>query len=67
MSRRNYLFMFSWPKEEEEESWISSQVTFIEIALYTIQIISKQLYSVKQENSLAIMQENTKKQTFFFS
>ncbi len=28
------------------------------IALYTILIVSKQLYSVKQENSLSIMQED---------
>ncbi len=35
----------------------SNQVTFIYIALYTILIVSKQLYRVKQENSLSIMQE----------
>ncbi len=31
-------------------------ITFISIALYTIQIVSKQLYSVKQENSVSILQ-----------
>ncbi len=34
----------------------SSQVTFISIALYVIQIVSKQLYSVKQENIDSVMQ-----------
>ncbi len=39
----------------------SSQITFIYKALYTIQIVPKQIYSVKQENSVSIMQ------TFYFS
>ncbi len=39
-----------------------SQVTFIYIVLYTVQIVSKQLYSVKQENSESIMQEDNSKQ-----
>ncbi len=34
----------------------SSQVTFIYIALYTIQIVSKQLYRDKQENNYSMMQ-----------
>ncbi len=42
----------------------SSQVTFIYIALYTILIVSKQLYRVKQENSLSIMQEDNNKSFF---
>ncbi len=36
----------------------SSSVSFIYIVLYTIQIVSKQLYSVKEENSVWIMQED---------
>ncbi len=42
----------------------SNQVTFIYIALYTILIVSKQLYRVKQENSLSIMQEDNNKSFF---
>ncbi len=44
----------------------SSQVTFIYIALYTILIVSKQLYRVKQENSLSVMQEDNNKSFFQF-
>ncbi len=36
----------------------TAQVTFIYIALYTIQIVSSQLYSVKKESSVSIMQED---------
>ncbi len=36
----------------------SNQVTFIYIVLYTILIVSKQLYRVKQENSWSIMLES---------
>uniref|UniRef100_A0A671LA92 Uncharacterized protein n=1 Tax=Sinocyclocheilus anshuiensis TaxID=1608454 RepID=A0A671LA92_9TELE len=36
---------------------MSSQVTFIYIALYTIQIVSKQLCSVKQDNSVSIISQ----------
>ncbi len=43
----------------------SSQVTFIYIPLYTIQIVSKQLYSVKQKNSLSITREDNTKESFF--
>ncbi len=42
----------------------SNQITFIYIALYTILIVSKQLYRVKQENSLSIMQEGINKSFF---
>ncbi len=42
----------------------SIKVTFIYIALYTILIVSKQLYRVKQENSLSIMQEDINKSFF---
>ncbi len=42
----------------------SNQVSFIYIALYTILIVSKQLYRVKQENSLSIMQEDINKSFF---
>ncbi len=38
---------------------LACQVTFIYIALYTIQIVSKQLYSVKQDKCV---QENNSKQ-----
>uniref|UniRef100_A0A672RWP9 Ectonucleotide pyrophosphatase/phosphodiesterase family member 1-like n=1 Tax=Sinocyclocheilus grahami TaxID=75366 RepID=A0A672RWP9_SINGR len=41
---------------EAEVSTFKSQVTFIYIALLTIQIASKQLYSIKSENSVSIMQ-----------
>lgn len=43
----------------------SSQFTFDYVALYTIQILSKQLYSEKQENSLSITQEDNNKESFF--
>ncbi len=39
----------------------SIQVTFIYTVLYTILIVSKQLYRVKQENSLSTMQEDNNK------
>ncbi len=35
------------------------------ITLYTIQIVSKQLYSVKQEKSLPVMQEDNNEESFF--
>ncbi len=41
---------------------MSSQVTIIYIVLYTIQIVSKQPYSVKQEKGVLIMQEDSRKQ-----
>ncbi len=44
---------------------VQLQVTFIYIALFTIQIVSKQLYSVKQENSVSIMQEDNSKHSIF--
>ncbi len=43
----------------------SSQVTFIYIALLTIQIVSKQLYSIKLENSVSIMQKDNSKHSIF--
>ncbi len=42
----------------------SNEVTFIYIALYTILIVLKQLYRVKQDNSLSIMQEDINKSIF---
>lgn len=49
------------------ETWTieSSQVSFIYIKLYKIQIVSKQVYSVKQENSLSIKKEENNKQSIF--
>uniref|UniRef100_A0A8C1PYT7 TBC1 domain family, member 12b n=1 Tax=Cyprinus carpio TaxID=7962 RepID=A0A8C1PYT7_CYPCA len=41
------------------------QCLFLLYTLYTILIVSKQLYSVKQENSLAIIQEDNNKESFF--
>ncbi len=35
------------------------------LTLYTIMIVSKQFYSVKQESSLSIMQEDNNKESFF--
>ncbi len=35
----------------------TSQVTFIYIVLYTIQIVSKQLYGVKLENNVLVIQK----------
>uniref|UniRef100_A0A673GQX2 RNA helicase n=1 Tax=Sinocyclocheilus rhinocerous TaxID=307959 RepID=A0A673GQX2_9TELE len=42
-----------------------SQVTFTYIALLTIQIVSKQLYSIKWENSVSIMQNDNSKHSIF--
>ncbi len=39
---------------------------FIYIVLYTIQIVSKQLYSIKQENSVSIVQEENSKHYLIF-
>ncbi len=41
---------FIWKIDSEFSK--SSQVIFIYIALYTIQIVSKQFYSIKQQNSV---------------
>ncbi len=43
----------------------TSQVTFIYIVLLTIKMVSKQLYSIKQENSVSIMQKNNIKHSIF--
>ncbi len=50
-----------------DDWWVSIQVTFIYIAPYTIEIVSKQLYSVKQEKGVLILQEDNSKQSVFFS
>lgn len=47
-NKQEYLRVFTCLQQES-----ISQVTFIYIALYTIQIVSKKLYSVKQKNICA--------------
>ncbi len=54
----NYIFKMRQQSEKINEPGVTvyielSQVTIIYIALFTLQIVSKQLYSIKQENSVS--------------
>ncbi len=51
-------------RQENLHSQVMSQDFYIVLALYK-KIVPKQLYSVKLENSLSIMQEDNKKKYFF--
>ncbi len=55
--------MMIFIREENLHSQVMSQDFYI--VLYTKQIVPKQLYSVKLENSLSIMQEDNKNKYFF--
>ncbi len=47
------------------EGLMSGQGSFICIVLYTMQIVSKPLYSVKQENIVSITHEDDGKHSIF--
>ncbi len=47
----NSVDVTEWPNQNMGLK--SSQVTIISIALFTMQIVSKQLYSIKQGNSVS--------------
>ncbi len=52
---------------EVDNSILESVIGLVEVECFfcTIQIVSKQLYSFKQEKSVPIMQEDNNKESFF--